>query len=239
VLDPLLNDWLDEAALVNGLLPNGLPPVSQWNWRWIWQGWEHVDPVKEGDAQTIRLSNNTTTLAEECSKAGNDWREVLRQRAAERALMAELGLPGDEAAASDGTKRRSAALENEPESEDVTAEDGYVPPQAAREEARRGLEWRREYGRGGTEVGVARARDIANGRALSLDTIGRMVSYFARHEIDKKGKGWAPGTEGYPSAGRIAWALWGGDSGRRFAESVWRRAKASWQSEDVPVEVQP
>jgi lambda family phage portal protein len=92
VLDPLLGDWLDEAALVPRLIPNGLPPVSEWNWRWIWQGWEHVDPTKEADAQTIRLANNTTTLADECSKVGADWREVLRQRAAEKALMAELGL---------------------------------------------------------------------------------------------------------------------------------------------------
>jgi lambda family phage portal protein len=92
VLDPLLSEWLDEAALVRGLLPDGLPPVATWNWRWIWQGWEHVDPTKEADAQTIRLSNNTTTLADECSKLGTDWREVLRQRAAEKALLRELGL---------------------------------------------------------------------------------------------------------------------------------------------------
>lgn len=92
VLDPLLNDWLDEAALIPRLIPNGLPPVADWNWRWIWQGWEHVDPTKEADAQTIRLGNNTTTLADECSKLGNDWRQVLRQRAAEKALMRELGL---------------------------------------------------------------------------------------------------------------------------------------------------
>ena len=231
VLDPLLDDWLDEAALVRGLLPNGLPPVATWNWRWIWQGWEHVDPTKEADAQTIRLANNTTTLAEECSKAGNDWREVLRQRAAERALMAELGIPDEAASASSGTKQRSAALEDEPAVE--AADDGYVPPQAARAEARRALEWRQEYGRGGTAVGVARARDIANGRALSLSTIARMVSYFARHEVDKKGQGWAPGEEGYPSAGRIAWGLWGGDSARRWAEGIWRKANASVDSDEL------
>jgi len=92
VLDPLLTDWLDEAALVEGLLPSGLPPIADWNWRWIWQGWEHIDPTKEADAQTIRLSNNTTTLADECSMVGRDWREVLRQRAAEMALMQELGI---------------------------------------------------------------------------------------------------------------------------------------------------
>jgi HK97 family phage prohead protease len=94
-----------------------------------------------------------------------------------------------------------------------------VPPQGVRAEAARGLEWRREYGRGGTAVGVARARDLANGRDISADTIGRMVSYFARHEIDKEGQGWAPGQPGYPSAGRIAWALWGGDPGRTWANS--------------------
>lgn len=92
VLDPLLGDWLNEAALIDGLIPDGLPLVGDWNWRWIWQGWEHVDPTKEADAATIKLANNTTTLAEECSKVGADWREVLKQRAAEKALMRELGI---------------------------------------------------------------------------------------------------------------------------------------------------
>jgi capsid protein len=92
VLDPLLTEWLDEAALVPGLFPNGLGPVAEWKWRWIWQGWEHVDPTKEADAQTIRLANNTTTLSDECARNGDDWRRVLRQRAAEKALAKELGL---------------------------------------------------------------------------------------------------------------------------------------------------
>jgi hypothetical protein len=45
-----------------------------------------------------------------------------------------------------------------------------------------------------------------------------MVSYFARHEVDKTGAGFQQGEPGYPSAGRIAWALWGGDAGRAWAE---------------------
>ncbi|NBW09716.1 MAG: phage portal protein [Caulobacteraceae bacterium] len=93
----------------------------------------------------------------------------------------------------------------------------FTPPQGVRDEAARGLEWRRQYGRGGTEVGVARARDLANGRSVSPETIARMVSYFARHEVDKEAEGWSPGEDGYPSAGRIAWALWGGDPGRTWA----------------------
>ena len=92
-----------------------------------------------------------------------------------------------------------------------------TPNEAMRKEAQRGLDWRSEYGRGGTEVGIARARDISNGENLSMSTVRRMVSYFARHEVDKEAEGFRPGEDGYPSNGRIAWALWGGDAGRSWA----------------------
>ena len=95
-----------------------------------------------------------------------------------------------------------------------------IPTDAMAQEAERGLEWRREFGRGGTEVGVARARDIANKRDLSMDTVRRMASFFARHEVDKEAEGFSPGEDGYPSAGRIAWALWGGDPGQSWANAL-------------------
>lgn len=98
-----------------------------------------------------------------------------------------------------------------------------VPTAAMAAEAKRGLDWREEYGRGGTAVGVARARDISNRVDLSDETIGRMVSYFARHEVDKEGAGFSPGEEGFPSAGRIAWALWGGDPGKSWADKEWAK----------------
>jgi hypothetical protein len=104
--------------------------------------------------------------------------------------------------------------------------EGYKPTESMAREAERGLEWRREFGRGGTEIGVARARDISNRTNLSADTVKRMVSYFARHEVDKQGQGWSPDEEGYPSAGRIAWALWGGDPGRAWAEKIARSLEA-------------
>ena len=87
-------------------------------------------------------------------------------------------------------------------------------------EAKKGLAWRKEHGRGGTEVGVARARDIQNRKELSFDTVKRMHSFFARHEVDKKAEGFKPGEEGYPSAGRIAWALWGGDAGFSWSRRI-------------------
>jgi HK97 family phage prohead protease len=94
-----------------------------------------------------------------------------------------------------------------------------VPNEAMKEEAQRGLDWRREFGRGGTEIGIARARDIVNGRDLSQETVRRMKAYFDRHEIDKEAEGFRPGEDGYPSNGRIAWALWGGDAGRSWANA--------------------
>lgn len=101
------------------------------------------------------------------------------------------------------------------------------PTEEMAREATRGLEWRREYNRGGTEVGVARARDISNRANLSPETIGRMVSYFARHEVDKQAEGFRPGEVGYPSAGRIAWALWGGDAGQSWAKSKQKQLEAN------------
>jgi len=98
--------------------------------------------------------------------------------------------------------------------------DSYKPTEGMIAEANRGLDWRREFGRGGTSVGIARARDISNGKSLPLATVKRMKSFFARHEVDKKAEGFRPGEKGYPSNGRIAWAMWGGDAGKSWSEKI-------------------
>jgi hypothetical protein len=103
--------------------------------------------------------------------------------------------------------------------------DGFSPPQAVRSNAKRGLELREKHGRGGTAVGVARARDLSNGASISYDTIKRMHSYFARHEVDKKGEGW-----GKDSAGYIAWLLWGGDAGWSWARGIIRSQESKEKS---------
>ena len=106
--------------------------------------------------------------------------------------------------------------------------DGFVPPANVRANAKRGLELRREFGRGGTAVGIARARDISNGKALSLSTIKRMNSFFARHEVDKKGKDWNNAAK--PSNGKIAWLLWGGDAGWAWAKRIIRQEESKEKS---------
>lgn len=93
VLDAILRAWLDEATLVEDLLPQSLRRADMTpEHQWFWDGQEHVDPAKEANAQATRLQNNTTTLAYEFARQGRDWEAELRQRAKEVALMKDLGL---------------------------------------------------------------------------------------------------------------------------------------------------
>jgi HK97 family phage portal protein len=102
--------------------------------------------------------------------------------------------------------------------QDKSIEDIDLTPTAGMaEEARKGLEWRKEFKRGGTAVGVARANQLVRKEKLSPRTVLRMYSFFARHEVDKQAEGFSAGEKGYPSAGRIAWALWGGDAGQSWS----------------------
>jgi hypothetical protein len=129
-----------------------------------------------------------------------------------------------EAPVTQSTEKKKVKCEHEAVSQKF---ESYAPTDEMATEAELGLKWREEYGRGGTEVGVARARDISNKRNLSLDTIQRMNSYFSRHEVDKQAKGWNQGEEGFPSAGRVAWQLWGGDAGRDWAKRILERVEQS------------
>jgi HK97 family phage portal protein len=93
----------------------------------------------------------------------------------------------------------------------------FRPTEAMRTASQRALDWKAEGFDGGTRVGLARANQIVNGEKLSEDTILRMYSFFSRHEVDKKAEGFNAGEEGFPSPGRVAWDLWGGDAGYRWA----------------------
>ena len=93
----------------------------------------------------------------------------------------------------------------------------FTPTQGMIDEAKKGKEWREEFGRGGTEVGLKTANMIIS-NSLTADRVTRMYSYLQRHEVDKQGEGFSPDEDGFPSAGRIAWALWGGDPAVKFSE---------------------
>ena len=100
------------------------------------------------------------------------------------------------------------------------------PNAGMKAEAQKGIDWREEFGRGGTRVGAVRARQIVNGENLSDDTVKRMYSFFSRHEVEKEAEGFNSGEEGYPSNGRIAWALGGGDAGYSWSKGRVNRMKS-------------
>ena len=110
-------------------------------------------------------------------------------------------------------------------------QEWFIPPLAVAKEARKGLELRRKYKRGGLSnkqaselgigSGVQRAVDLSNRDNMSPKTIKRMVSFFARHKKNKD----SMTKDGEPGAGKIAWLLWGGDAGEKWSNSVLDKMK--------------
>lgn len=122
--------------------------------------------------------------------------------------------------------------------EEETQAESYEPPSGVRSAAKRALDWI-EQGKAGanfTDVGRKRAADLARGASISLDTIKRMRSFFARHEVDKQAEGFSQGEKGFPSPGRVAWDAWGGDAGKRWADSIVSREEndSAESSTDYP-----
>jgi len=104
----------------------------------------------------------------------------------------------------------------------VREADTYKVPEGVQSAAKRAQKWISDgkAGDGFTDTGRRRASQLASGGSVSLDTVKRMKSYFARHEVDRKATGFSSGEEGYPSAGRVAWDAWGGDAGRTWVNRL-------------------
>jgi hypothetical protein len=106
----------------------------------------------------------------------------------------------------------------------------YTIPDSVIAEAKRGLAWRKEEDRGGTSVGLNTARTLARGGQIGIRKVRHIAKYFPRHQVDKKGTGYKPGQKNYPSNGRIAWALWGGDAAERWASAIVERENKAAKS---------
>jgi len=100
----------------------------------------------------------------------------------------------------------------------------FVPPKGVQTSAKRGLELRREHGRGGLSTseagkkgigsGVQRASNLMRGDRMSPRTVKRMHSFFSRHSAYKKHH------DDKSSPAYISWMLWGGDEGQRWSAKV-------------------
>ena len=103
--------------------------------------------------------------------------------------------------------------------------DSYTPPASVASAARRALEVRAKQApsnRAGTRVGVTRAAQLRDRKPVSIETLKRMVSFFARHE---KTPGAAEARKDPTSKAAQAWGLWGGSAGRAWARRILRQHK--------------
>lgn len=99
LLDVIYPLWLDLEVLSGRLaLPDYFRrPAPYRRHIWITAGWDWIDPNREANANKTSLETGQKTLQEICAEKGKDWRDVVRQRAAEIKLMAELnGQKGDD-----------------------------------------------------------------------------------------------------------------------------------------------
>jgi len=137
-------------------------------------------------------------------------------------IYEELGIPmpvdGEEIFGADDTPDIEIPDEDPLEEiESARADIDLRPTEEMAKNAARALEVRRTKPpseRGMIAVGLARARDISNRTELSPDTVKRMVSFFARHEVDKQGSTWDEQGKGWQ-----AWNGWGGDAGYAWAKA--------------------
>mgnify|MGYP001235862718 CR=1 FL=1 len=116
--------------------------------------------------------------------------------------------------------------------------ESFKPPASAVNNAKRGLELRKKWGRGGLspseakshgiDSGVTRARKIASGKVSTHDV--RRMSAFNRHRKNYRPEKKMP--DGGPTAGTIAWLLWGGTSGVNWAKK--KSAAMNAEQEDYP-----
>lgn len=126
------------------------------------------------------------------------------------------------------TLRKVASL-----GEAVVAEaETYKVPAGVSSAAKRAIKWIADgkAGDGFTSVGRRRASQLAAGGTVSRDTVMRMKSYFARHNVDKKATGFNSGQEGYPSPGRVAWDAWGGTAGQAWVNGIKTEESSSEES---------
>lgn len=148
-------------------------------------------------------------------------------------------------------KKGTSALDKTPSGSKSTeagradaSEIDFKPPKSVQNAAKKGIELRKkreqlrrsgEIGSseslGGTDIGVARAAQLIGGKNISVSAIKRMASYFSRHAVDKDAEGF--GDDAKPSAGYVAWLLWGGDPAVEWTRSMLARIEGKKMDEAI------
>lgn len=146
---------------------------------------------------------------------------IIETGAAKQVLMIVFGL-GEEKAdrllSGDIPEEVSEIIPDDAKSKDLSAKIDLTPPKGAIDNARKVLKWKEDHAseiKGMTQTGWTRARQIADGKPLTEETVKRMSS-FNRHRKngtlnpESRGKPWT-------DAGYVAWLGWGGTVGIDWA----------------------
>lgn len=187
---------------------------------------ETRDRIQEAQANQIYSTLRVKSPQTVANEIGLNWDEEMTNW---EELTMDGGMPGP--LPTDLPPDQPPSAPSAMEGKLMEAEGGryshisFKPPEGARNAAQRALEVRKEKPesqRGMTAVGIARARDLSNGKELSPETVRRMKAYFDRHQSDKKGEGWDE-----QGAGWQAWQGWGGDAGYAWARKVVKQMEAA------------
>lgn len=105
VLTPIYLEFLDVMHLTGQLnFPDYFNKRKEYGAHvWIPPGYNWIDPAKEANANKTALETNQDTLARICAERGEDWRDVLKQRAIELRYLEDLMKEEDGEGQSDET----------------------------------------------------------------------------------------------------------------------------------------
>lgn len=96
-LDPIKELFLEEQVYAGRIEADGWQdPIRRRAYlcgSWIFPGRGWVDQVKEATGAQIRMNAGLSTYAKECAEQGLYWRDVIRQRAIEKAFCEKMGVP--------------------------------------------------------------------------------------------------------------------------------------------------
>ena len=194
--------------------------------------------AKNKDAAKHEASHITVTISGPVGSGKSAVAKVVQQTLAGGGLDVQFDDKGEQSDADQEADLKNVSVKKvvlathyeKPESDKSAVSEAttsHVPPQEVRDAAKRGLELRKKYGRGGWDSktagengigsGVVRAQTLAAGKGVSPDTVKRMRSFFQRHDGEQER---AARRHDESSPANIAWLLWGGDPGRAWVEKI-------------------
>ena len=128
---PIWQAWMDQAVLEGSLkMPGYSLAAKRRNYqcvKWIPQGWQWVDPLKEADAMKAAIRSGLMSRSEAISANGYDAEDVDREIAADNARADGLGLVFDSDPRHELTKSLSVATATVPTPEAAATPE--PPPQ--------------------------------------------------------------------------------------------------------------